>query len=118
MVKKDIKDNYHLVNLLKGRLKSAYSLYNDRYYDPKADTDLQWSKHFPLCHPPFSIWRHYFSGWIDFIYYTPQTMRPLRLLDMPDVEGNLIYGESHDLPSAAFPSDHFRIAAEFEVYYN
>ena len=40
-----------------------------------------------------------------------------KLLDMPDIDSNLIDGEQKDLPSAAFPSDHLLIAAEFEVYY-
>ena len=40
MVTKDIKDNSELYSAFKGKLKSAYSLYNDRFYDPKTDSDL------------------------------------------------------------------------------
>ena len=71
MVKKVIKSDSAQIDSIRGRLQSVYSLYNDRYFDSKAETDLRWSRHFPKCHPPYSIWKHHFNGWLDYIYYTP-----------------------------------------------
>ena len=68
-------------------------------------------------HPPFTNYRHYFKENIDYIFYTPKNTKVNKLLDIPDISGNLLPGEQADLPSAAFPSDHFRIAVEFQVFY-
>ena len=68
-------------------------------------------------HPEFTNYRHFFKENIDYIFYTPNVMKVTKLLDVPDMEANILHGENYDLPSAIFPSDHFRIAAEFEVYY-
>lgn len=56
------------------------------------------------CHGSHSV--------LDYILYTPKTMRVLRLLDLPNHDE---VTQEKDLPSTLFPSDHLRISAEFEI---
>ena len=51
---------------------------------------------------------------IDYIFYTPNQMKVLKLLDAPDAADLELYKNT---PSTKFPSDHFRMEAEFEVFY-
>jgi mRNA deadenylase 3'-5' endonuclease subunit Ccr4 len=70
------------------------------------------------CHPRFSSLssplKQGRSNWIDHIFFSTNLMKVTKLLEQPldeDVDWD-------GLPSTLFPSDHIRIEAQFEVYYD
>ena len=66
-------------------------------------------------HPAFSMFCHGFRCNLDYIFYSPKTMRVKRILEIPTVE---LVSLDKDLPSKLFPSDHLRMQTEFEVYFS
>jgi mRNA deadenylase 3'-5' endonuclease subunit Ccr4 len=68
-------------------------------------------------HPQYTNYRHYFKETLDYIFYTPKNTKVNKILDIPNIKSNLQPGEQDDMPSAIFPSDHFRVSAEFEIFY-
>jgi len=128
LVDKDMKENRHLMDKVLGKFNSSYSFYNEVAYEEgrgmhegnTEDSLLKWSKWFRSCHPDFTSYCTGMMANIDYIYYTPATMRVKSLLKLPSPEtverSNL--DTSKSLPSEFFPSDHLRISTEFEVYHS
>mmetsp|Transcript_19354 Transcript_19354/g.68471 ORF Transcript_19354/g.68471 Transcript_19354/m.68471 type:complete len:379 (-) Transcript_19354:1164-2300(-) len=68
----------------------------------------------PSTEPEYSTYAHWPWGWnvvmIDYVLYSRPTLKPVSVLriPLPDEVGR------HGIPSRAYPSDHFLLAAEFK----
>ena len=84
--------------IARGGLASAY----DRYGEAFAGNDGG----------VFTIYDPNFSEEIDYIHYSPESLRLMRLLEMPTVEQ---VAAEVALPSRYYPSDHLALCADFRL---
>lgn len=76
--------------------------------------DLKLNSSFALINePPFTNYNGDFIGVLDYIWFTPQSLRVLGVLEPIGMDE--IRAQKSPLPNAHFPSDHICTVAEFEV---
>lgn len=76
--------------------------------------------HIPLCsayastrgEPHFTNYTPGFTGTLDYILFSPENIKPVSYLELPEPEASDIQG---GLPNYYHPSDHLPIGAEFEI---
>lgn len=100
MLQKHIYGNLSSIQKIKGKLNSAYSLFNPapQNYEQNRrsnhyNSTLQWAEDFTKMHPKYTNYRYNFKENIDYIFYTPSNMKVTQLLGLPDLEANILNGE-------------------------
>jgi mRNA deadenylase 3'-5' endonuclease subunit Ccr4 len=92
-----------------GKLESSSGFYNELTKNLFGDSEeglIKWALDNEEKHPQYTMFCHGFHNNLDYIFYSPQTMRVKRLLEIPSLHE---ISQETDLPSKLFPSDHLRM---------
>ena len=109
-IENDIAEHDDLLKTIRGKLESAYCYFNNPeplLEEPEDEESLlAWATQNEAKHPPWSTYFEDYKGMLDYIFFTKESMRVTRILDLPSIDE--VCSEK-DLPNKLFPSDHLRM---------